>query len=129
MNYTPQEINSIVSEIFDQLKFTASQSVRMSWGAHSYMATVYSNMPALCFRVSGCLHKGWVVICYNEGTDLYDIYYLNTRRTLKDFQTGVCCDVLGPVIDAKIERPLGISDDKYFKMAIRDSRNKTRVNQ
>lgn len=129
MSYTAKEINSIVAEIFDWLKMTASQVVRGSWGAHSYQAIIYNNMPALCFCVSGCLHKGWVVICYNDCTDLYDIYYLNVRREIKRCDTGVYCDVLGQVIDAKIERPIGANDDKYFKMAMRDSRNKSRINQ
>lgn len=124
MNYTAKEINNIVAEIHYQLTLTASSSVRWSWGAHSYQAIIYKDMPALCFRVSGCLHKGWVMICYNDGTDLYDIYCVSVKHQVKKINEGVYCDCLGQVVDSMVEREIGQTDNEYFRNAMKDSHSK-----
>ena len=124
MDYTAQEINRIVAEIHHQLTITASTNVRWSWGAHSYQAILYRDMPALCFRVSGCLHKGWVIVCYNSGSDLYDIYFLNVRKQVVNVLTDIYCDILGRIIDEKVARPIWQTDEEYAKKARQDMQRK-----
>ena len=63
---TPAYISEIARTIFQQLKSTTTFSVRGSWAAQNYQASVYKGMPALTFRVSGLRHKGRVYIAYNE---------------------------------------------------------------
>lgn len=124
MEYTAKQVNNIVANIHNQLMATAPNDMRYSWGAHSYQAILYHDMATLCFRVSGSLHKGWVLICYNEGSDLYDIYCLSTKHHVKKVNTGVYCDTLGQVIDNLVERPIGESDEAYRQRVMRDTLKK-----
>ncbi len=85
----------------------------MSWGIKKRIATWFNDMPTLELHVSGCLHKGPVLICYNEGTDYFEIFILDNKRVCKEHIEDVCFDELGQILDQKIERKAGIDDEQY----------------
>lgn len=70
-----------------------------SWGFNSPKPT----QNGLAFKVQGFLHKGWVTIIYNEGTDLFDIKLLsNQLKEVKSIE-GIYVDQLIYVIDDIVE--------------------------
>ena len=71
-----------------------------SWGFNS--PTALSN--GLKFKVQGFIHKGWVVVNYNEGTDLFDIAFLSSKMEIKKEIEGVFFDELVDVIDFNVEK-------------------------
>ena len=72
-----------------------------SWGFHSPMAL--PNDEGLAFKVNGFKHKGWVLVKYDEGKDLFDVELrdksLNVIRNIED----VYFDQLVAVIDNAVE--------------------------
>lgn len=120
---TPAYISEIARTIFQQLKSTTTFSVRGSWAAQNYQASVYKGMPALTFRVSGLRHKGRVYIAYNEGSDTYDIFLLNMRNRETKHIADVYCDNFGHIIDREVERG-DSTEDVYLRKALADSRRK-----
>lgn len=73
--------------------------VLMSWGSHSFQALENG----LSFIVNGFIYKGKVIIRYNEGDDLFDIYIG------KEKHSGVFFDELVSFLDMKIEKDCGKS--------------------
>jgi len=72
----------------------------MSWGAHAW--TNIQNK-ALKFKVQGHHFKGWVILTVN-GSDLFDIYYVNRNLEILDSVTDIYLEDLIDVIDIKVER-------------------------
>lgn len=70
-----------------------------SWGFHN--PKPLEN--ALSFKVQGLLHKGWVLVQYNEGSDLFDIKLLNDQLKEVNCIVGVYVDQLIDVIDNAVE--------------------------
>lgn len=70
-----------------------------SWGFHN--PKPMDN--GLSFKVQGFLHKGWVVIEYNEGTDLFDIRLLTDRLNEVKSIENIYVDQLVDVIDDVVE--------------------------
>ncbi|NDV78758.1 hypothetical protein [Dysgonomonas sp. 511] len=70
-----------------------------SWGFNSPK----SIQNGLSFKVQGFLHKGWVLVEYNEGSDLFDIKLLSVQ--LKEVKSikGIYVDELIDVIDDAVE--------------------------
>lgn len=120
---TPQYITTVASTIYDQIKASTSWSVRGSWGAHNWRATVYKGMAALVFQVSGLLHKGYVYVAYNDGADTYEVILTNIRGTVKKRIEDVYCDNLGYVLNTAIERGT-MSSEEYHTRALADSAEK-----
>lgn len=57
----------------------------------------------LTFNVQGFLHKGWVSVEYNEGSDLFDIKLLTDQlKEVKSIE-GIYVDQLIDVIDDTVE--------------------------
>lgn len=81
-----------------------SQILRMqpliicSWGFNSPVAL----KNGLRFKVSGFKFSGTVEILYNEGSDLFDIYFKNEQKV--DVVNGCYIDILVDVIDDKVEK-------------------------
>ena len=71
-----------------------------SWGFENPIAI----QNGLRFRVSGFIHKGYVEVVYNEGTDLFDIKTLNRDGSIAKSETDVYADSLVNVIDGMVER-------------------------
>lgn len=57
----------------------------------------------LIFKVQRFLHKGWVVIKYNEGSDLFDIKLFSDQLEEVKSIEGVYSDELIDVIDDTVE--------------------------
>lgn len=81
--------------------FRAQLMVVFSWGFHC--PTALPNDDGLAFKVNGFKHKGWVLVKYNEGKDLFDVELrdnsLNIVRSIED----VYFDQLVAVIDNAVE--------------------------
>ena len=73
--YCLEMANTIWKSIFQSVE----KEVVMSWGVSQRIATWFQNMPALLFCVNGFIHKGSVVITYNEGVDYYEIYFFDKK--------------------------------------------------
>ena len=121
---TPKEVMAIATTINGQIGWTASISVQWSWGVSKRQATIYKGMATLKLRVSGAIHKGWVLISLNQGTDTYEINLTDVRGTVKKTLEDVYCDQLGTTIDQLIERPAGMTTKEYAKVAMADTRKK-----
>lgn len=84
-----------------------------SWGARNYRADIYNNMAALTMQVSDFIHKGKVVVAYNRGQDLYEVYCINLKGDVVNQETEVYCDTLVDVLDRMIEK--NIPKEQYEK--------------
>ena len=71
-----------------------------SWGSTQYVA-LYNG---LMWHVEGFLLKGWVKVLYNEGTDAFDVYFLNNKKKLIEKVEKIYIDSLIDCIDRHIER-------------------------
>ncbi len=80
--------------------FRYSPNVVFSWGFQSPIAL--SN--GLRFRVEGFIHKGWVEVTYNEGSDLFSVRTLDSKGNVKEERTDVYIDGLVDIIDGLVER-------------------------
>ncbi len=92
-----------------------------SWGVSERIATWYDNKPSLEIKVQGMLHKGSVLVSYNEGVDVFEVRLLNPQRVVVKTLEQVFADELGTRIDELVERPAGMSDDEYRQKAWADS--------
>lgn len=72
-------------------------------------------MAALKFTVNGFLHKGDVVIAYNGGADLFELYLLKKSEVIKSMK-GIYVDELVRVIDSSVEK--NTSDVEYKKIVL-----------
>ena len=76
--------------------------VVFSWGFNR--PTALPNNEGLAFRVNGFKHRGWVVVRYNEGTDLFNVDLCdNSLNVIKSIE-NVYLDQLVNMIDLAIER-------------------------
>ncbi|MEN9917848.1 MAG: hypothetical protein RL662_284 [Bacteroidota bacterium] len=76
-----------------------SQNIVWSWGFNSPKPLENG----LSFKVQGFLHKGWVSVEYNEGSDLFDIKLLTDQlKEVKSIE-GIYVDQLIDVIDNAVE--------------------------
>lgn len=105
-------ILSIAETIRKQLVATTDMNILMSWGIEKLSATAKDNMAALKFKVHGRLHKGFVIIAYDEGSDYYKIYL---RNRLKDTLIAEDVDVesMSRIIDRAVET--GNDAEEYSK--------------
>ena len=113
----------VATTIWRQIKASLTYSEIMSWGVSKKIATEYHGMPALQLRVSGLLHKGWVMVCLNKGYDWYEVYFLDVRGRTKAYDTEVYCDELGGLLDRRIERG-DFTEAEYARKAAADSRRR-----
>ncbi len=81
---------------------TSQLMVVFSWGLHN--PTALPNDRGLAFKVNGYKHRGWVIVRYNEGADLFDIELRTPTMQLADQIEGVYFDQLVEVIDNAVEK-------------------------
>ena len=104
-----QETRYSVQEIMEAARyvqeiFQTQWRVVFSWGYSRPTALQFRNMKALRFHVNGFLHKGFVVVALNEGTDLFEVYKLDeNRNVLPGEETEVYFDMLVDTIDRMVE--------------------------
>lgn len=116
---------AITDIILAQVKGSCSSMfVFYSWGVSKLLYSFYNDMPTLQMKVSGAIHKGWVLVSLNEGKDLYEIRLLNNRKELKKEVIDIYADQLGSIIDSLVERPEGCSDEYYQKLIDIDNKKK-----
>lgn len=70
-----------------------------SWGFHS-PKSIHNG---LAFKVQGFLHKGWVLVEYNEDSDLFDMKLLSNQLEKVKSIDGIYVDQLVNVIDDAVE--------------------------
>ena len=109
---------NMANTIWQTLFWSITPAVVLSWGVSKRTATYYNQMPALEFRVNGMVHKGSVIICYEEGHDVFIAYLLDKKRNVVKTMDGLFCDELGKRIDEAIERPANVTDTQYRSKTI-----------
>jgi len=89
-------------------------TILMSWGFQSPRIT--NN--GLSFHVNGFKHKGRIIIKYNDGQDLFDIYLLDGNDKTVETINMVYFDQLVEVIDERVEKTDDYNErinNEYFK--------------
>ena len=82
-----------------------------SWGCCKFTAL----NEGLMWHVQGYLLNGWVKVLYNEGTDVFDVYFLNNRKELVKKVEEVYLDNLVDVIDYNVEKDGSFDYDQRVK--------------
>lgn len=72
-----------------------------SWGFHNPVAL--PNNEGLRFNVQGFKFRGVVDVVYNEGRDLFDVYFIKANKVVKSVD-GVFFDMLIDTIDDFVEK-------------------------
>lgn len=86
-------------------------NILFSWGARRFTAI----QDGLMFHVQGYLLNGWVKVIYNEGTDAFDVYFLNNKKELIKKVEEVYLDNLVDVIDYNVEKDGSFDYDQRVK--------------
>ena len=104
---------SVAQTIFKQLFWNVTPSVVLSWGISERTSCWYKEMASLRMKVNGMVHKGYVMVSYDEGLDLYQLFLMDTNHEVVKEMADICADELGQRIDEEIEKPLTVSDTEY----------------
>lgn len=94
----PKETADVVIGILKTRPITV-----MSWGAKGFASDTCLGMNALRFSVNGFKHKGLVYVCYNEATDLFDVFLASDNIKTNSLYTDIFFDELVDVIDSAVE--------------------------
>ena len=86
-------------------------AIMLSWGCCKF--TALEN--GLIFHVQGYLLNGWVKVLYNEGTDAFDVFFLNNSKKLVKKVEEVYLDNLVDVIDYNVEKDGSFDYDQRVK--------------
>ena len=97
-----------VNETMAQLR-SGGVNIMMSWGFEN---PTNMNNKGLLFKVSGFIHKGYVLITL-AFDDTYTVHLLDNKFNVIKTLEGVYCDELTDVIDSVVEK--NESDDNYSK--------------
>lgn len=76
------------------------------------------NNDGLIFHVKGFKHVGWVKIVYDDGADLFNIFYMDNNKQTQKIQKGIYLDELVNAIDYEVEKTENYEQD--VRMAILD---------
>ena len=85
--------------------------ILFSWGARRFTAI----QDGLMFHVQGYLLNGWVKVIYNEGTDAFDVYFLNNKKEMIKKVEEAYIDNLVDVIDFNVEKDGSFDYDQRVK--------------
>jgi hypothetical protein len=88
--------------IRQQLVHLTDMNILMSWGINKLTATTIDGMAALKFNVRGRLHRGSVIIAYDEGSDYYQIFLRDANGDRK-IAEDVDFESLSSIIDRHVE--------------------------
>lgn len=108
-----EHIKSVCETIYRQIGWSASKEVMMSWGISKLLWGYHNDMATLKLKVNGLIHKGWVYVSYNEGSDVYIVTLLDNKNNIKSTHTPVYCDNLGSYLDNLIEKKTEWSYKEY----------------
>ena len=81
---------------------SAKPSVAMSWGISKFGAL--QGDEGCMFHVQGFKFNGWVKIVYDEGADLFNIFYIDNKGETQKIQKGIYFDELVDTIDREVEK-------------------------
>ena len=81
----------------------------LSWGCSDFRAL--ANNEGLIFHVKGFKFVGWIKVVFNEGRDLFDIYYLNNDMETQKVENGIYLDMLVSTIDEEVEKTNDYEND------------------
>lgn len=73
-------------------------TIMMFWGANNFKAVEFNDMASLAFTVNGFNHKGLVVVAYNSGKDLYEVFCLDSSDRVVEHREEVYFDMLTDTI-------------------------------
>lgn len=82
--------------------FSTQPSVVMSWGVSKFGAL--QGDTGIVFHVQGYRFNGWVKIVYDEGADLFNIFYIDNKGVTQKIQKGIYFDELVNTIDEEVEK-------------------------
>jgi hypothetical protein len=85
-----------------QLVHLTDINILLSWGINHLVATTKDEMAALKFNVKGRLHRGSVIIAYDQASDYY-IIFLRNESGDKKVAEEVGFEELGSIIDRYVE--------------------------
>lgn len=104
---------SVAETIRIQLRWSVTLPVILSWGVSKYTACWYDGMASLKMKVNGMVHKGFVIVCYDEGADEYILHLLDMDLKVVKTINNVYADEVGARIDEEIEHPKTMTDAEY----------------
>jgi hypothetical protein len=74
----------------------------MSWGVCKFRAL--QGDEGVMFHVQGFKFIGWVKIVFDEGADLFNIFYIDNKGKTQKIQKGIYFDELVDTIDREVEK-------------------------
>ena len=83
--------------------------VMLSWGVSDFRAL--PNNEGLIFHVKGFKFIGWIKVVYDEGSDLFNIFYMDNDMQTQIIQQHIFFDELVRNIDLEIERTKDYEND------------------
>ena len=86
--------------------------IMWSWGSCRFTAI----QDGLIFHVQGYLLNGWVKVIYNEGTDAFDVTFLNNAKKVVKIVNEVYLDNLVDVIDYNVEKDGSFDYDQRVRL-------------
>ena len=104
---------SVAETIRIQLRWSITLPKLLSWGVSEYTACWHNGMASLRMKVNGMVHKGFVMVCYDEGPDEYILHLLDMNLKVVKTINNVYADELGALIDEEIEHPKTMTDAEY----------------
>jgi hypothetical protein len=105
--------------IRQQLVRLTDINILMSWGIERLVATTKDGMAALKFNVRGRLHRGSVIIAYDEGSDYYQIFLRDSTGDRK-IAEDVDFESLSSIIDRNVET--GDNAEEYSQFCHKEFR-------
>lgn len=105
---------TIATNTFSQIE----QRIFYSWGVEKLICVYVNDMPALGLLVNGFIHKGWVFVALNEGTDTYEVFTTKTNTKSQTIEVvkhidDVYCDMLTDTIDGMVEKDQSWTEEEY----------------
>lgn len=114
-DWKKEQCLAMADTIMKSICISVDEPTIMSWGISKLTATCYEDMPSLKIQVNGFLHKGTVLVSYDEGNDYFQIRLLDKKKKPIKTVEDVCFTDLGRFIDRMVEREEDISDSEYRK--------------
>jgi len=74
----------------------------LSWGFNQFK--ILQGDTGIIFHVQGYKFNGWVKIVYDEGADLFNIFYIDNKGVTQKIQKGIYFDELVNTIDEEVEK-------------------------
>ena len=83
--------------------------VMLSWGVSDFRAL--PNNEGIIFHVKGFKFVGWLKVVYDEGSDLFNIFYMDNDMQTQKIQQRIFFDELVRNIDEEVEKTKDYEND------------------